>query len=371
MTGTDFLRIYEGKIDAAYSNYLSPTQENDLIKEALFKTILDIYSSLSDQESYDDIVPIIKTGKIFGLNGNKIYTNPIPISNVIGIFSLTIFNTAVPHNLAVGDFITIAGVAGITSSINATFFVATINTTTQFSITHTLAGTYIANTGQVTEVGDGSASNVSKMVSDYYALLALKAKYIQTLQLSITDATNTSPIRIKINKRNNIKTGEVINISGINGNSNANGDRYVKKINTYGFDLYADKDLAVPVGGNGVFAGAGTIKRIHYKSATPYFSSRQISEYSKPSVTSPQFDRADNQIKILPNDSVCSEITMDYITVPPVEIDVANTTLDLENFYHYDFLIMVANKAKEMFFERSKDFESLQADIMVEQQNAK
>ena len=370
-TGADLKRILEAKYDKTYSSYLSSIKQNDLFKEALFATILSVYDELSDQESYDDISSLIKTSAVFKLNNNKIYTASIPISNVVFAFGNVIISSPVSHNLIAGDFITIEGVSGIISNpvINGTFTVTSfLNNATQFSIASTYtSGTYVANTGQVSHVDDGGSTNVNKMVDDYWALLALKAKYEQTLQFTITSATNLTPIRIGVNKRNNIKTGEVINISGVNGNSNANGDRYVKKINTYQYDLYSDKDLTIPIGGNGIFAGVGTIKRIHYKSATPYYSSRQISEYSKPSITSPQFDRADNQIKILPNDSVCSELTLDYITVPPIEIDVANTTLDLDNYFHYDFLIMVCDKAKEMFFLRSKDFESVQGEVISQQ----
>ena len=352
MTGAQLEEIFAEKIDKAYSNYLSPEQENNLLKEALYDVITNTYNKLSDQESYDEISTVIRTAQVFNLNNNKIYISPIPIARVLAGFP-TVIITAIPHNLSIGENVLLAGVEGTIYGINGVWL-ATVTSNGTFTINaDTTAGLiHTANTGQISQIID--LNNINKQVSDYYDLLALKAKFSQTLQLSITDATNTSPIRIKINKRNNLKTGEVINISGVNGNSNSNGDRYVKKINTYQYDLYSDKDLSNAVNGNGVFGGVGAINRIFYKSATPYFSSRQISEYSKPSISSPQFDRADNMIKILPSDSVCLELTLDYISTPPVEIDVANTTLDLENYFPYDFLIQVATQAATMFFLRSK-----------------
>lgn len=364
MTGVEFENIWAQKIDKSYSQYLSPSQENSLFKESLFAIILSVYNNLSDQESYDDIAPFIKTGAIFNLNNNKIYISPIPISSIT-IGATPTITTISAHNLITGDKVKFSGIVGITSTINAVFFAVTVTSATAFTISTTTTGTYTTGTGEISETTD--SNDVNKQVNNYWALLALKSKFNQTLQLSITSATNTSPIRIGVNKRNNIKTGELINISGVNGNSNANGTRYVKKINTYQYDLYSDKDLANAVGGNGIFGGVGTIKRIHYKSATPYFSSRQISKYSEPSISSPMFDRADMQIKILPSDSICEEITLDYISTPPIDIDVANTIIDLENFYHYDLLIMIADKAKDMFFAMSKDFESLQGEMLLKQ----
>jgi len=372
MTGVEFEGIFADKIDKAYSAYLDPTQENRLFKEALYDTILKTYANLADEDSYNDIASVIRTAQVFNLNNNRIYTSPIPISLFeIAFGSAGSVTTPVPHNLITGDKVKFSGVAGFTTTpaINGTFFAVTVASATQFLVTFsTGSGTWTTNTGQIIETT--GADDVSKQVSSHQELLALKAKFNQVLQLSVTDATNTSPIRIKIDKRNNIKTGELINISGVNGNLNANGDRYVKKINTYQFDLYSDKDLTNAVNGNGVFGGAGTINRVQYKSATPFFSSRQISEYSKPSIYSPQFDRADNLLKILPNDSTCVEVTLDYISNPSVTIDVADNAIDLENYFHYDFLIRVIDTAKDMFFARSKDFESLQGEGLLQQVDA-
>jgi len=373
MTGAEFELIFSQKIDKAYSAYLSPAQETTLFKEALYDTIREIYTNLSSQESYDDILPVIKTGAVFKLNNNKIYVSPIQISNVFGVLTNTIITTVTPHNLVAGDFITMEDIAGITTSpvINGTFTVTSfLNSANQFSVTATVtAGTYTSGTGKVSHVDDGGSTNVNKMIADYWGLLALKAKYSQTLPVRITAATNTTPVRIKTDRRNNLKTGEKINISGINALTNANGDRYVKKINTYEYDLYADKDLMNPINGNGVFGGVGTIKRIHYNSAMPNYAATQIGKYAEPTISFPKFDRGDMQIKILPTDYTCEEITADYVTIPPIEIDASNTTIDLENYYHYDFLVMVASQAAKMFFNRSKDFESLQAEMAIEQSN--
>lgn len=367
MTGVEFERIWADKIDKAYSAYLDPMQENNLFKEAIYETALNIYNGLSDEKTYDDISSVIKTNKIFNLNANTIHTSPIPITGISFSGTNVTITTAKPHNIAVGDSITTSAISGIVSVpvINGTFVVTGfVNNEFNFSITSTYtSGTYTANTGSIIDI---TLNSVKKIVIDYLGLLAMKTKFIQELKLSVTEASNSSPIRIRVDKRTNIKSGELINVSGVVDNTNANGDRYFKKINTYEFDLYLDSDLRSPVSGNGVFSGSAKLNRIYYKSATPYYSSQQIAKYKEPTISFPQFDRAENVLKVLPNDRVCQEITMDYLIIPSVFIDVSNSTVDLENYYSYDFLIGVMDTAKDMFFMRSKDFESLQASMSLE-----
>lgn len=369
--GSDMKRIWEAKVFKSYSSFYNNTKLNDLFKQSLFLSVQDVYRELSDQVDYDDLISVIRTEQTFGLNSNKIYVAPIQIANIFTVFTNAIITTTQPHNIEIGDFITMEDIAGITTtpSLNGTFTVTNfLHSTTQFSVTTTYnSGTYTANSGAITLVQNGAAT-VNKMIPDYGDLLSLKAKYSQTLDLQITDAKNTSPIRIKANKRNNIKTGEKLNISNINGNTNANGDFYVKVVNTYEFDLYTDIDLQNPTNGNGTFGGIGKVKRIYYKVATPYISSRKISTYETPTTYAPQFERADTQLKIYPNDHTCEELTMDYIRYDLQMIDVTNSTIDLELTYPYEFLMYVADKAAQEFFANTGATEQFQVSKIKEQE---
>src|SRR3990167_819186 len=269
-TGADIKRIVETKIFRPFSNFYNNTKLNDLMKEALYSSINDVYDGLSEQVDYDDLVSVLRTEQVFGVNNNKIFVSSIPVVSITALSgtSLSIV-TSLPHNLAVGDSVEFSDVAGITTVpvINSTAFAVTITNDTTFLITVTSnTGTHTANTGGVDSIADGT---YDKLVSDYGDLLAIKAKYTKTLDLTITDAKNSQPIRIKVNKRNNIKTGEKINISGVTGNSNANGTFYVKTINDFQFDLYIDKDFQNPTTGNGACGGTPKVKRPYYKIASP------------------------------------------------------------------------------------------------------
>jgi hypothetical protein len=369
-TGSDLKRIYDSKIDKAYSAYMTNTEYNDILKQALFLSVQDVYQELSDQVDYDDLLSALKTEQVFGLNNNKIYVTSIPISDVLhsAPFTATI-TTAVPHNLKTGDIIGCSAVSGITVTpdINTTTFSVTVTSATTFTIVIvTTAGTHTPNTGGIDSVTSSTADD-TKIISDYGDLLSLKAKFLQGSDIKITGASNTQPIRITVNRRNNLKTGEKINISGVVGNSNANGDHYIKVISSTKFDLYEDKDLLIGKNGNGVFGGVGALKRIYYKVATPYLSSRKISVYEQPTTQNPQFERADLQLKVYPADSVCSEITVDYLRYDLTPISVTDTALDLEQYYSYEFLMYVTDKASQMFFMRTKDVESFQVSQIQEQ----
>ncbi len=366
-TGADIYRIWQAEIFKSYSSFYNTTKVNDLFKKALYLYITDSYENLGERGDYDALMSVIRTDQVFGLNNNKIFTAPIPILSIGAGLTPTI-TTTVDHNLTTGDSVTFEDVAAITTTpiINGFSFTVTILSSTTFSIILTSnIGTHTANTGGISVI---SQSGITKIISDYGDLLMLKAKYNHTLDLQVTNATNAQPIRITVNKRNNIKTTEKINISGINGNTNANGTYYLKKINTYQYDLYEDKDLLNPVGGNGIFGGIGKIIRPYYKVCTPSLSSKKISVYNEPTISNPQFEGADTQLKILPSDSVCSEITCDYIRYDLVLIDAANTAIDLELTYPFDFLMEVVDRAALIFYERTKDLEGVQIAVQAPQQ---
>ena len=367
-TGVDFKRILEAKYGKTYSGFLSTVKQNDLVKEALNLSITDVYNELAEQITYDHLISIIRTEQVFGLNNNKLFVLPVAISNIdISNVLAPIVTTSTPHNLINGDVVGFANTAGLTTTpaLNGSTFTVTVLSTTTFSIVTTAAsGTYTASTGAITTV---TLAGVNKLVSDYSDLLSLKANYNQKLDLKILEATNTSPVKIKVDKRNNINTGEKIKIAGIAGNTNANGSYYAKVIKSKEFEIYVDKDLTVPVTGNGVSGGNGTIKRVLYKVATPYLSSNKISVYETPTITMPQFERSDSMLKVYPTDVTCEEITIDYIRGDYATIDVSDSSVDLELTYPFDLLIYIANKAARLFFERTKDFESMQASFISEQ----
>lgn len=71
---------------------------------------------------------------------------------------------------------------------------------------------------------------------------------------SITTASNANPILVTTDSPHGLSSGEVVTISGVIGNSTANGVHYVKVDSDSSFFLYSDYNLTTPVKG----AGSGT-----------------------------------------------------------------------------------------------------------------
>lgn len=76
--------------------------------------------------------------------------------------------------------------------------------------------------------------------------------------LSVTGATNASPIVITA-ASHGLVDRQPVTISGVGGNTAANGTFYVKVLTTNTFSLYSDNTLSTAVAGNGVYTSGGTI----------------------------------------------------------------------------------------------------------------
>lgn len=364
MTGYQFDELFDAKIDKAYSAFLNTVKRDALFNEALILSVESKYKTLVTQSSYDDISSLIKTKKKFLLNNNFIYTAPIQIASILPISPIEyILTTAVPHNFVVDDVIVFSQVQGFIPSINGWQYSVTqiLSPTACYVLLGALTGAHISNTGQIDQHQD--KYGISKLISDYNHLLTLSAKYSKRItNLFITNATNTSPITITINSiNNNIKTGELITISGIIGNTNANGTFYVKKTGSKTFELYLDKEFLIPSSGNYAYRGNGNIYRSLYNTAIPLFSYRKISDYDNPTVDIPAYEREENGLSILPHSSACTEITADYISSPVVKIISTDTAINLSNTYSEVFLITILNKAVDLFSQRVKDTELFQS----------
>ena len=325
-----------------------------LLKRALISSVEEQYRSLIEQKNFDNISAIIKLNKVFELNNNRINTAPIDIVNIIRIGNIFVIITSTPHNMQMGDGVILQNVQGLTTTtpINGTLYALTNFTLgpNVFSITTTYnAGAYVANTGQIIS-HQSLATQVEKIAVDYNHLLAVKAKFEQILPYGVSNITNTQPISIVLDTiNNNIVSKETINVSGVLSNTNANGNFYVKKTNRKTFTLYVDKDFATATSGNGDYQGLAVIKRMFYNFAVPLISIEKISNYDDASQQIPLFERGDKQIKILPDDFVCSEITLDYISNAVIYIDVNNSVIDLTDTYPQEFLYLVISKAVQLF----------------------
>jgi hypothetical protein len=92
---------------------------------------------------------------------------------------------------------------------------------------------------------------------------AYTVKDAVNVNLACSDATNASPI-VVTTPTHGLADGDVVTISGITGNTNANGTFYAKVTGytTLTFALYSDKALTTPVAGNGAYGGTGLVARL-------------------------------------------------------------------------------------------------------------
>ncbi len=373
--GTDFKKIFEGKIDQIYSGFYDNTQLNTLFKEALFLGIEKKYETMAEQRDYDALSSAIKVNKKFTLSGNQISIRPIAISNVQNSTTTITVTTSVPTGVVVGDQVKFSQISTFvtTPAINGNFFtiLSTPTTTTfTFAVSVFTSGVYVPATGYIIDGLD--VNGVSKLtIGDYMHLLALKARYVYPItvrdkQLKVTGATKAQPIVITVSTKNgNLRTGSLVTTSAIYGNGNANGTFYLKKVSDDKFALYRDDRFLIPASGNGVYTGGGVVSQVDYNYAVALFPSEKISKYNEGTTIRPVFERGDLAISVMPDNLVCDEVTIDYVQNNIQLIVVTNSTIDLSQYYPEEFLYYICDLAVEMFMIRVKDQESIQPNLLM------
>jgi hypothetical protein len=206
------------------------------------------------------------------------------------------------------------------------------------------------------------SGTASPVVPNYHHLLTVKVKFTDPViygfsPLEIVEATDAIPVVIKLNKRNNIRSGEQLSISAATGNTNINGVRYPKRLNNFHFELYEDAGLTQPVGFNANYVDGGSISRVFYNTARPYRSDVKGSEFVIPTVREPYFETVENLLKLYPSDATAQEITIDYVRTVTVEINAADNVIDLELTYPRKFLYHIADVSAIRWAEEVKDME--------------
>lgn len=350
MTGQDFSTLFDNTIDKSYSAFLSTPKKNILFQLALVKGVEEIYKSgITGQRDYDELYSLISTEKVVPVNNNQVSLNLVPITNATFVGLVMTITTPFAHNMITGNTVTISNVQGFTPNPNGSFVVIVLNAFQFTIVIPPTIGAYTAGSGDISTV---------TMVVDYFHLLAVKAKFLEVLVgMSVKFSLNASPIVITTTGVNNLRTGELITITGVLGNTATNGTYYIQKYNQNKFALFIDKDLITPVVGNGQYISGGTISRTSYDYCKDYVSSMKIDSYSTPIINDPGYAIANKLLKLYPQTSVCPEITIDYMATPPVTIDAGNNVLDLEAYYSRETLYYINDRAAKLFAARFKDEE--------------
>ena len=329
MTGSELKKLFEQETDLAYTGYYDDTKLNRWFEKGFINVIQSIYlNRLSNQNAFDEINYLISTEQSFSLRNNRIFIAPIAITNVINIGTTIIVTTEFDNDLLAGDTIFVTDITGFTTNNpNGVFVVSGITSTKTF--------VYIAAVAPTGAYTQGSGVVIpSASISDYYHYFFGKAQFTSLTDYIVTASTNTTPIKITLNKRSFFRSGDMATIAGIAGNTNANGTFYLRQVNEFQYTLFTDQKLRIPVAGNGTQIGAGAISVIIENRLQFMRSDEKGTVLQTPTINSPFFQQSKSLIKILPSTETCDTITLDFMRKPPAVIDVTNTVVDFSKWYN-------------------------------------
>lgn len=194
-------------------------------------------------------------------------------------------------------------------------------------------------------------------IADYLDVIEMKAKFEDFIDAVVLGATNTTPIKLSYIKRNNLRTGELINTTGATANTNVNGSRYVKVMTDKLVYLYSDVNLRNPVAGNGIYAGAAISQRFQYHLAKELKLAEKYLRLNEANINNPFYELSNTDLILHPLDRVCIEVTIDYYKYPTVFIDPNDNIIDLLASYGHNFMFLVMDVASELMGEYSRDTE--------------
>lgn len=345
-SGQELKKTFENKIDKSYSKFVDNIKLNRIFKMALSNLSEKKYMGLTTQKEYDDLRYAIHTEMVFPISNSKISIAPLLINNITATGFLVTITTMTDHNLSVGQVVNVSGVQGIstTPTINGEITIFNIPSPTSFSYIATfVGGTYTAGTGIITH---------NRMIDDYLHLFTVKCKTKENIRgLQVAQCLNRTPVIIIFNRHNNLATGEKIIIAD-NPNNDINGTFYYEAITSKKGRLWMDETRLLPVRAADSSDAGGSVAREYYEYAEPLYSDRKISSFEVSTSNNPKVQTADAFLKFSPD---TTEITIDYFSSNIAQIDVTNSTFDLEMVYPFKMLMSLVDEAIMIYTSPSRD----------------
>lgn len=193
-------------------------------------------------------------------------------------------------------------------------------------------------------------------IADYMHMMNLRAEFaIAYSGVYISSLSNSTPIRYTTSSQTNLRSGDSVVITGVTGNTNANGIRYIKQISDKMGSLYSDALLTNPIASNGTYSStSGRISMLVNEYAKDLKTNRKFSALNKPTVYDPFYEIANTDVIIYPIEHTCREITVDYISTP-VYIDCGDGSTDLLQVYSMRFLLFLADETARLMGLYSRD----------------
>lgn len=327
MTGQEFGRILQNKYDKSYSGYFSDTQLNRFIKESWYRAAELKYRGLTDQKEFDELRNIIRKNFVVSLSNSCLHLDAIQITNATAVGGVTVvvtITTAKPHHLVTGQTVTTSGIAGLTpAGVNGTYTVTVTSTTTfTYSFAGAAGGSYTANTGIVTPANS---------ITNYYHYLTSKILVIGTA-VNITAVTTGATTTVTA-ANHNLRTGDTVVIESVGGVTGINA--------THTSITVLNKDKFRIGTTSGTYTSGGTVQLQNYNYVNLLRSDQKPFVYSAASADFPKYEIGDGVIFYTPATTEC---TIDYLIEQPMVIDVADTVVDLEQWYSPKFLYYLADQ---------------------------
>lgn len=327
LVGTEYKKLLEQKIDKAFSAYYNNNQWNRIIKESWYRAAELKYRGLTDQKEFDELRNIIRKNFVVTLSNSCLHLDAIQISNATAVGGVTVvvtITTAKPHHLVTGQSVTASGIAGLTpSGVNGTYTITVTSTTTfTYSFAGTAGGSYTANTGIVTPANS---------ITNYYHYLTSKILVLGTA-VNITAVTTGATTTITA-ASHNLRTGDTVVIASVGGVTGINA--------THTSITVLNKDKFRIGTTTGTYTSGGTVQLQSYNYVNQLRSDQKAFIYSAATADFPKYEIGDGVIFYTPTTTEC---TIDYLIEQPQVIDVADSTIDLEQWYSPKFLYYLADQ---------------------------
>jgi hypothetical protein len=356
-TGVDFNREVERRIDKVYSDYYDPTTQKAFFRRSLQLSITSKYNVLDTQKRYDEIRSLLVYARQVTATTGRILLQPIALTNYLyGVIpplgSLGVITTAFPHMIQPTQSVNI-NITGSGGSLSQSVVALSV---TDYTITFP-----IGVAGNIGTFQSGSVVTTD-MVQDYMHLFSVRAAYIFENEDEINSVAATpSKIEITLQKRSQLRDGNKITISGVVGANGMNGERYVKQIGTRRYRLYNDAELLSPVVATSAYISGGVITSTKINSCFQLKPDQYVQKVDSPTKRFPRYQMADNAIIIEPKSNL-QYVEMDYIKLPPFEIDPLNNDTDLLLYYSQEFIEYLVDYTARLFDLDTKNVQALNMD---------
>jgi hypothetical protein len=209
-------------------------------------------------------------------------------------------------------------------------------------------------------------NRVSLTTNSINHILSAKAKYLKQIEdMVIVDASNSTPIIIETFNATNIRRGDIIKISGIQGNVAANGEFYVLPLNKFKFALYSAPGTVSPVAGSGTYVQSFNVlfQRVYYNYCQMLKADERANSWKGATVTFPLYEYSEQDVKFYPSNSTEGypvEVTMNFVTSSVVYFDLSDGVTDYLLIYPEKFIYNVINFAARSFDLSFRDYSAAQ-----------